>query len=96
MEFLQVFFALTISATGVSQSSALAPDTSKAKDSAASIFQILDSRPTIDSSKDEGTTHESVTGIIELEHISFKYPTRPDVQIFRDLTLTIPAGKVRI
>lgn len=91
---MQVFFALTISAMGVSQTSALAPDTNKAKDSTASIFEILDSEPSIDSSKDEGTTLESVNGDIELKHISFKYPTRPNVQIFSDLCLTIPSGKV--
>ncbi|XP_048141171.1 ABC transporter B family member 9-like isoform X4 [Rhodamnia argentea] len=92
-EVFKVFFALTISAVGVSQSSAMAPDTNKAKDSAASIFSILDSKPQIDSSNDEGITLENVTGNIELEHVSFKYPTRPDFQIFKDLSLTIPAGK---
>lgn len=92
-EVFKVFFALTISAVGVSQSSAMAPDTNKAKDSAASIFSILDSKPQIDSSNDEGITLENVTGNIELEHVSFKYSTRPDVQIFKDLSLTIPAGK---
>lgn len=30
---------------------------------------------------------------IELKHVGFKYPTRPDVQIFRDLCLSIPSGK---
>ncbi|XP_048141166.1 ABC transporter B family member 9-like isoform X1 [Rhodamnia argentea] len=92
-EVFKVFFALTISAVGVSQSSAMAPDTNKAKDSAASIFSILDSKPQIDSSNDEGITLENVTGNIELEHVSFKYPTRPEFQIFKDLSLTIPAGK---
>ncbi|KAK3432843.1 hypothetical protein EUGRSUZ_D00348, partial [Eucalyptus grandis] len=92
-EVFTVFYALTISAYGVSQSSALAPDTNKAKDSAASIFSILDSKPQIDSSNDEGIVLENVTGKIELEHVSFTYPTRPDVQIFKDLSLTIPAGK---
>lgn len=72
----------------------MAPDTNKAKDSAVSIFEILDSKPKIDSSKDEGVTLENITGNIELEHVSFKYPTRPDVQIFKDLCLNIPAGKV--
>lgn len=33
-------------------------------------------------------------GDIELQHVSFKYPTRPDVQIFRDLCLRIPSRKV--
>ncbi|CAN7006745.1 unnamed protein product [Brassica oleracea var. botrytis] len=32
-------------------------------------------------------------GDIELRHVSFKYPSRPDVQIFRDLCLSIRAGK---
>lgn len=91
---LQVFFALTISALGVSQTSAMAPDTTKAKDSAASIFEILDSKPKIDSSKDEGMTLSSVGGAIELRCVSFKYPTRPDVHIFRNLCLSIPSGKV--
>ncbi|KAL0542708.1 hypothetical protein IC582_017782 [Cucumis melo] len=92
-EVFKVFFALTISAMGVSQTSALAPDSSKAKDSAASIFEILDSKPKIDSSSSEGVTLTSVIGNIEFDHVSFKYPTRPDIQIFRDLCLRIPSGK---
>ena len=83
-----------MAAIGVSQSSALAPDTGKAKDSAASIFEILDSKPSIDSSSNEGITLPSVTGNIELQNVNFKYPTRPDVQIFKDLSLKIPSGKV--
>ncbi|XP_043690434.1 ABC transporter B family member 9-like [Telopea speciosissima] len=91
-EVFRVFFALTITAMGISQSSAMGPDTTKAKDSAASIFDILDSKPKIDSSSDEGTTLPNVRGDIELKHVSFKYSTRPDVQIFRDLCLSIPSG----
>lgn len=92
-EVFKVFFALTLSAMGVSQTSALAPDSAKAKDSAASIFKIIDNKPTIDSSSDEGITLPTVTGEIELEHVSFRYPTRPNVEIFRDLSLTIPSAK---
>ncbi|GMP73516.1 hypothetical protein CsSME_00031250 [Camellia sinensis var. sinensis] len=92
-EVFKVFFALTISAMGISQTTALATDTNKAKDSAASIFEIIDSKPKIDSSSNEGTTLATINGDIEFKHVSFKYPTRPDVQIFRDLCLTIPSGK---
>nr|XP_027191250.1 ABC transporter B family member 9-like isoform X1 [Cicer arietinum] len=92
-EVFKVFFSLTITAVGISQSSTLAPDTNKAKDSTASIFEILDSNPTIDSSSNEGVTLETVTGDIELQHVSFNYPTRPHIQIFTDLCLTISAGK---
>jgi ATP-binding cassette subfamily B (MDR/TAP) protein 1 len=85
---------LTISAVGVSQSTALAPDSNKAKDSAASILDILDSRPKIDSSSTEGITLPSVTGNIKLVNVSFRYPTRPDIRIFTNLSLKIPSGKV--
>ncbi|KAK7331431.1 hypothetical protein VNO77_25656 [Canavalia gladiata] len=92
-EVFKVFFALTITAVGVSQSSALAPDSNKAKESAASIFDILDSKPAIDSSSNEGKTLDTVNGDIELQQVTFRYPTRPDIQIFKDLCLSIPAGK---
>ncbi|KAL5577120.1 hypothetical protein UlMin_018819 [Ulmus minor] len=92
-DVLKVFFALTISAMAVSQGSAMAPDTNKARDSAASIFKILDSKPKIDSSSEEGITLPSVIGNIVLEHVSFRYPKRPNVEVFRDLCLSIPSGK---
>ncbi|RHN72210.1 putative xenobiotic-transporting ATPase [Medicago truncatula] len=95
-EDFKVFFCLTITAIGVSQTRALAPDTNKAKDSTASIFEILDSKPTIDSSSNEGATLETVKGDFELQKVSFRYPTRPNIQIFKDLCLSIPAGKVII
>jgi ATP-binding cassette subfamily B (MDR/TAP) protein 1 len=91
---LQVFFALTMTAVGISQSGSLAPDASKAKSSVASLFAILDRKSKIDSSDASGTTIENVKGDIELHHVSFRYPSRPDVQIFRDLCLAIHSGKV--
>ncbi|KAI3805867.1 hypothetical protein L1987_21754 [Smallanthus sonchifolius] len=92
-DVFRVFFALTMAALAISQSSSFAPDTSKAKSSAVSIFSILDRKSEIDPSDDSGVTMDSVKGEIELRHVSFKYPTRPDVEIFRDLCLTIRSGK---
>ncbi|KAG1334931.1 ABC transporter B family member 9 [Cocos nucifera] len=92
-DVFRVFFALTMAAQGVSQSSALGPDTNKAKDSAASIFAIVDRESKIDSSTGEGTVLANVNGKIEFQHISFSYPTRPHIQIFRDLCLKISSGK---
>ncbi|KAF2538520.1 hypothetical protein F2Q68_00020179 [Brassica cretica] len=71
----------------------MAPDRNKAKDSAASIFEILDSKPKIDSSSNEGTVLPIVHGHVEFQHVSFRYPTRPDIQIFSDLCLTISSGQ---
>ncbi|XP_038701228.1 ABC transporter B family member 9-like isoform X2 [Tripterygium wilfordii] len=92
-EVFKVFFALALTGIGISQATAMAPDKNKAKDAVTSIFQILDSKPNIDSSSDEGLTRSHVNGDITFEHVSFKYPTRPDIQILKDLCLNIPSGK---
>ncbi|KAL6615850.1 hypothetical protein ACP70R_038120 [Stipagrostis hirtigluma subsp. patula] len=92
-DVFKVFFALMLATIGVSQTSALASDSNKAKDSAISIFALLDRKSKIDSGSDEGLTLDEVKGDIDFRHVSFKYPSRPDVQIFSDFTLHIPSGK---
>ncbi|XVF21986.1 hypothetical protein REPUB_Repub12eG0135800 [Reevesia pubescens] len=92
-DVFQVFFALTMATIGISQSSSFAPDSTKAKSAAASIFAIIDRESKIDPSDESGMTLENVKGDIELRNVSFKYPLRPDIQILQDLSLSIHAGK---
>ncbi|KMS96030.1 hypothetical protein BVRB_002890 [Beta vulgaris subsp. vulgaris] len=92
-DVFKVFFALAMAAVGISQTSSLAPDTSKAKSATASVFAILDRKSKVNPSDESGMTLEHVKGEIELRHVNFTYPTRPDVQIFQDFCLTIHAGK---
>ncbi|XP_027368718.1 ABC transporter B family member 11-like [Abrus precatorius] len=92
-DVFRVFFVLSMAAFGISQSGSLIPDSTNSKSAAASIFAILDRKSQIDPSDDSGMTLEEVKGEIEFNHVSFKYPTRADVQIFRDLSLTIHSGK---
>ncbi|WOH11979.1 hypothetical protein DCAR_0831475 [Daucus carota subsp. sativus] len=92
-DIFKVFFALTMTAMGVSGNVNLIPDRKKVKSSVASIFNILDSKPKIDSSSDGGSTINTVNGAIKFQNVSFKYPSRPDCQIFTNLCLSIPSGK---
>ncbi|KAK8693709.1 hypothetical protein V6N13_071280 [Hibiscus sabdariffa] len=92
-DVFQVFFALTISSLAISQSSTFGSNFNKAKTAAASIFAIIDRKSKIDPGDESGVILENVKGEIELSHVSFEYPLRPDIQIFQDLCLTIPAGK---
>ncbi|CAE6541707.1 unnamed protein product [Rhizoctonia solani] len=75
----------------------LAPDqqaVSQACGAAAKLFQTIDRVPPIDSLSDEGLKPESSgPGKIELRNVVFDYPSRPDVHILKDLTLTFEAGK---
>ncbi|KAF8086458.1 hypothetical protein N665_0625s0023 [Sinapis alba] len=92
-DVFQVFLALTMTTIGISAASSLAPDSSKARNAAASIFGIIDRKSKVDSRDESGMVLENVMGDIEFCHISFAYQTRPEIQIFRDLCFSIHAGK---
>ncbi|KAL5223155.1 hypothetical protein ABZP36_027868 [Zizania latifolia] len=92
-DVFRVYFALVFTAFGISQTSAMASDSTKAHESAASILSVIDRKSKIDSSIDEGIMLEKVDGTIDFNHVSFKYPSRPDVQVFSEFTLGIPSGK---
>lgn len=84
-----------MTAVAISQSSALAPDSGKARASVASIFALVDQKSEIDSADNSGMKLEQVKGDIVFQHVSFRYPSRPDVQIFKDLCLAIHSGQVK-
>ena len=46
----------------------------------------------IDSASPNGLKPESVVGDIVFDKVSFAYPTRRDLSVFRDFSLKIPAG----
>ncbi|CAL4975975.1 unnamed protein product [Urochloa decumbens] len=92
-EVFRVFFVLVLATSGISRTSAVGADSAKANDAAASVFEILDRKSNIDYSSEEGVTITSVRGDIDFQNVCFKYPSRPNVQIFKDLSLSIPSGK---
>ncbi|KAG0537981.1 hypothetical protein BDA96_03G196100 [Sorghum bicolor] len=92
-EVFRVFFVLVLATSGISRTSAVGSDSTKANDAAASVFEILDRESKIDYSCEDGITITSVRGEIGFQNVCFKYPSRPNVQIFKDLSLNIPYGK---
>jgi len=79
---------------GVSQTSALGSDSAKAKESASSIFALIYRKSKIDPNSDNGMVLVDIAGELELHHVCFSYPSRREMQIFRDLNLRIPSGTV--
>jgi ATP-binding cassette, subfamily B (MDR/TAP), member 1 len=65
----------------------------KARVAAAKIYKTIDHKPSIDRNSKSGLELGSVTGLVELKHVDFAYPSRPEVLILKDLSLTIAAGK---
>lgn len=93
-DVFKVFFAIAMSAIGVSQNASLTPDLTKTKLAVNSVFELLDRKSIIDPFDMSGKTLKTVYGDIELRNVSFTYPSRPTIPIFRDLSLTVHAGKV--
>lgn len=60
---------------------------------AAKIYSTIDRQSPIDPSSEEGIKLEKVVGTIRLERIKHIYPSRPEVVVMDDVSLTIPAGK---
>lgn len=60
---------------------------------AAKIFNTIDRTSPLDPTNSEGETLEKVEGTITLQNIKHIYPSRPEVVVMEDVSLTIPAGK---
>ncbi|KAL7120610.1 hypothetical protein ACP275_02G132500 [Erythranthe tilingii] len=93
-DVFRVFYVLTLMSIAISTSSWLAPDSTKAKVAANSVFAVLERKSKIDPSDESGLTLENINGEIEVRRVNFTYPTRPGVQILKDLSLAINSGKV--
>lgn len=90
---IKVFVVLVITANSVAETVSLAPEIIRGGESIRSVFAVLNSRTRIDPDEPETEQVESVRGEIELRHVDFAYPSRPDVMIFKDFSLRIRAGQ---
>ncbi|KAK4752848.1 hypothetical protein SAY87_021646 [Trapa incisa] len=89
---IKVFVVLVITANSVAETVSLAPEIIRGGEAVGSVFSILDRSTRIDPDDPEADAVGSVRGEIELRHVDFAYPSRPDVIVFRDFNLRIRAG----
>ncbi|KAK2994198.1 hypothetical protein RJ640_017818, partial [Escallonia rubra] len=88
---MKSFMVLIVTALGMGETLAMAPDLLKGNQMVASVFEILDRRTEIESDVGEELTR--VDGTVDLRGVQFSYPSRPDVLIFKDFDLRVRAGK---
>ena len=93
---IQVFFATIIGAFSVTQ---VAPNIAAFFGAVAAgrkIFETIDRKPIIDVYDQGGhiLKRDDIKGEIELEHVKFIYPARPELTVLHDMSLRVPAGKV--
>ncbi|KAH9734967.1 ABC transporter B family member 1 [Citrus sinensis] len=90
---IATMFAVMIGGLALAQAAPSISAFAKAKVAAAKIFRIIDHKPSIDRNSESGLELDSVSGLIELKHVDFSYPSRPEVRILNNFSLTVPAGK---
>lgn len=60
---------------------------------AAKLYETIDRVPPIDSADPGGLKPDQVNGEIVLQNVKFSYPSRPTVEVVKDLSITFRAGK---
>lgn len=88
---MKSFMVLIVTALAMGELLALAPDLLKGNQMVASVFEVIERKTQIVG--DTGEELADVDGNIELRGIEFSYPSRPEVNIFKDLDLRVRAGK---
>ncbi|KAF3595455.1 hypothetical protein DY000_02025488 [Brassica cretica] len=66
---------------------------SKGKAAGFKLLEIINQRPTIIQDPLDGKCLDQVRGDIEFKDVTFSYPSRPDVIIFRNFSIFFPSGK---
>ncbi|KAI5861122.1 P-loop containing nucleoside triphosphate hydrolase protein [Durotheca rogersii] len=92
-----VFTVLFSVMIGASIITAIAPHLmvfTRAATAASELFALMDRKSEIDPFDESGDKPENLDGIIDLQGVTFSYPTRQNVTVLNNFTLHVPAGKV--
>jgi ABC transporter fused permease/ATP-binding protein len=88
VQFLLYLFVVSI---GVGSLGSLWGDMMAGIGASQRIFEIIERQPAF---PDEGLTLSRVEGEVEFSGVRFSYPTRPDVDVLKDLSFVIKPGEV--
>uniref|UniRef100_A0A8B9VT90 Bile salt export pump n=1 Tax=Anas zonorhyncha TaxID=75864 RepID=A0A8B9VT90_9AVES len=87
----RVISAIVTSGTALGRASSYTPNYAKAKTSAARFFQLIDRVPEISVYSEKG--EKWVRGSIEFLNCKFTYPSRPDIQVLKGLSVAVKPGQ---
>ncbi|NWU07746.1 ABCBB protein, partial [Cephalopterus ornatus] len=89
----RVISAVVTSGTALGRASSYTPNYAKAKTSAARFFQLVDRLPKISVYSEKGEKWEDFKGSVEFLDCKFTYPSRPDIQVLKGLSITVKPGQ---
>ncbi|KAK4782251.1 hypothetical protein SAY86_016353 [Trapa natans] len=89
----QTFMILMSTGRVIAEAGSMTSDLAKGSNAVGLLFAILDRYTRIEPEDPDGVQPEKIDGQIDLCNVDFAYPTRPDVVIFKGLSVRMKAGK---
>jgi ATP-binding cassette subfamily B (MDR/TAP) protein 1 len=89
-----VLLSVVIAAISITQLTPYSIEFTRAASAAAQLFILIDRKTAIDPFDPSGEQPSSLTGVVELQDVTFAYPSRPNVTVLDKFSLQAPAGKV--
>lgn len=90
---LTVFFVVLIGAFAIGQTSPNVQAFASARGAAHKVYSIIDRVPSINSFSEDGFKPDSIKGNIEFKNVHFCYPSRPDVKVLNNMSLSVKNGQ---
>jgi ATP-binding cassette subfamily B (MDR/TAP) protein 1 len=87
-----VILAVVVAATAMTTIAPQIITIAKAASAAGELFKVIDRESEIDSLSDTGSTPSECVGQIQIENVDFVYPTRQDVSVLKNFSLSVPAN----
>ncbi|OHF02855.1 ABC transporter [Colletotrichum orchidophilum] len=93
-DIFTVLLSVVIGATSLTMLAPYVIEFTRAASAAAQLFKLIDRVSEIDPFDKSGHQPTETVGVVDLENITFEYPTRPGVTVLDNYSLHVPAGKV--
>lgn len=90
---LIVFFSVLMGAMAIGQAGPSIQAIASAKAAAVQMFRVIERESKIDSMSKDGVVLQNIKGKITLDNVTFRYPSRPEVQVCDNYSLTIQSGE---
>ncbi|OAQ85866.1 multidrug resistance protein [Purpureocillium lilacinum] len=93
-EIFTVLLSVVIGAISLTLLAPYSIEFARAASAAAQLFSLIDRKSAIDPLDPSGEQPAETIGELELEDVSFAYPSRPNTTVLDGFSLKVPAGKV--
>ena len=90
---LFIFMAFIITSHACEKILHFISDFAKAKIAMTNIFKLEDFMPDIDCYSEEGDKPDNLNAILQFENVHFGYPTRSDVAVLNDMSISVCPGE---